>query len=162
MCTRAAWPGRSLEMDDNLEFKFYSVKINRARRLLLCKALRCTWCLPPLDSKLGMPCMMTWWRNSGLLLILICPESKPLKYSTYLRKVTVGGKSRHDHVTLNWSMCPNILGHNPVCITTHMNQQIGALVLKMKLSPVVQESTSHSINTLNWSGKGFQQPPAVY
>lgn len=42
MCTRAAWPGRSLEKGDNLEFKFYSVKINRARRLLSCKALKCT------------------------------------------------------------------------------------------------------------------------
>lgn len=42
MCTRAAWPGRSLEKDDNLEFKFYSIKMNRVRRLLLCKALKCT------------------------------------------------------------------------------------------------------------------------
>lgn len=35
--------------------------------------------LPPFDSKLGMPCMMTWWRKSGLLFILMLPERSPLK-----------------------------------------------------------------------------------
>jgi len=35
--------------------------------------------LPPLDSKLGMPCMITWCRNKGLLFILMEPESRPLK-----------------------------------------------------------------------------------
>lgn len=35
--------------------------------------------LPPFDSKLGMPCMMTWWRKRGLLFILILPERSPLK-----------------------------------------------------------------------------------
>lgn len=40
---------------------------------------------PPLDSKLGIPCMITWWRKRGLLLILMCPDRRPLKYRTYLR-----------------------------------------------------------------------------
>lgn len=35
--------------------------------------------VPPLDSKLGMPCMITWCRNKGLLFILMEPESRPLK-----------------------------------------------------------------------------------
>lgn len=35
--------------------------------------------LPPFDSKLGMPCMMTWWRKRGLLFILMLPERSPLK-----------------------------------------------------------------------------------
>lgn len=35
--------------------------------------------LPPFDSKLGIPCMMTWWRKSGLLFILMLPERSPLK-----------------------------------------------------------------------------------
>lgn len=35
--------------------------------------------VPPLDSKLGMPCMMTWCRKRGLLFILMLPDSSPLK-----------------------------------------------------------------------------------
>lgn len=35
--------------------------------------------VPPLDSKLGIPCMITWCRNKGLLFILMVPESRPLK-----------------------------------------------------------------------------------
>lgn len=35
--------------------------------------------LPPFDSKLGMPCMMTWWRKRGLLFILMLPDRRPLK-----------------------------------------------------------------------------------
>lgn len=35
--------------------------------------------LPPFDSKLGIPCMMTWWRKRGLLFILMLPERSPLK-----------------------------------------------------------------------------------
>lgn len=42
-------------------------------------------CSPPLDSKLGMPCMITWCRNRGLLLIFMCPDRRPLKYLMYLQ-----------------------------------------------------------------------------
>lgn len=43
MCTRAAWPGRFSEKDDNLEHNFQDIVHERITRLLLCQRIMCAY-----------------------------------------------------------------------------------------------------------------------
>lgn len=59
MCRQAAWPGRFSEKVDNLEKK-EDLKQNPVHSVAHLGASGSACSSPPLDSKLGMPCMMTW------------------------------------------------------------------------------------------------------